>query len=273
MKRQIMIWIVIFALLLPFSVNAVAKHVSDQGDLLSESEEVLLESKAKALSEEYGIDVLILTKSSIFGKNTWDVADDFYYSGGLSGNGILLLISMEYRDWEIATYGTVAHRVSNAKTEDLFDQMASNLAQNDFYGAFDIYLDALDHTLFAAFWSEIPDVITPGIVSPGIEEPSFNTTSDDYTENNAMQLAASLGIGAVIAGIVLLVMRSNMNTARAQRGASNYLKSGSYLLRVQRDRYLYSNTTRVRINQNSGSGGGGSRGGGGGARGGSRGKF
>ena len=269
MKRKLMIWIIIIGLLLPFTVTAAAAHISDQGDLLTDSEEALLESKAIALSEEYGVDVLILTKSSLFGKNTWDVADDYYYSSGYSGNGILLLISMEYRDWEIATYGTVAYRVSNAETEELFEQMASYLARNDFYGAFDIYLDVLDHTLFTAFWSETPDVI-----SPGIKEPSFNTTSDEYTENHAMQLAVSFGIGAVIAGIVLLVMRSNMNTARAQRGASNYLKAGSYLLRVQRDRYLYSNTTRVRINQNSGSGGGGTRGGGGGgSRGGSRGKF
>ena len=265
MKRQLILWIVIIALLLPFPANAVSLCISDQGDLLTESEESILESKARTISEEYGIDILILTKSSLFGKNTWEVADDYYYSGSFSDNGILLLISMEFRDWEIATYGTVAHRVSDAQTEDLFDKMSGNLAGNDFYGAFDIYLDALDHILYTSLRNE-----SPGTVTPGSSAPSFNVTSDEYTENNAMQLLGSLGIGAVVAGIVLLIMRANMNTAKAQHGASNYLKAGSYLLRIQRDRYLYSNTTRVRINQNSGSGGGSRSGG---SRGGSRGKF
>ena len=88
-------------------------------------------------------------------------------------------------------------------------------------------------------------------------------------ENDALQLLVSLVIGAVVAGIVLSVMRSKMNTAKAQYGASNYLQEGSYHLNTQHDVYLYSNTTRVRRSQNSSSGGGS----GGGSRGGSRGKF
>ena len=63
MKRKLIIWIIIIGLLLPFTVTAAAAHISDQGDLLTDSEEALLESKAIALSEEYGVDVLILTKS------------------------------------------------------------------------------------------------------------------------------------------------------------------------------------------------------------------
>ena len=259
LKRSIYLLIVLSILLLSANALSATVCVTDRGDLLETEEEVFLETKANQIESEYGIDVLILTLESLNGQNTWDAADDFYYSGGYSGNGILLLISMEYRDWEIATYGLVADRISDSKTMQLFNEMADDLANNDFYSGFDTYLDALDRTL-ARYYADRSD-----------SSFEFDYTSEEYSENHAYQLLASLGIGALVAAIVLAVMRGKMNSARAQHGAAQYMQQGSYRLTTQRDVYLYSNTTRVRRSDNNSSGG--SRGGGGGSRGGSRGKF
>ena len=254
MKRWILLICVL--LLLPLPCFAAGSAVIDHGNLLTPYEEEILDSRASSIAQTYGIDVVILTLDSLNGKETWETADDHYYAGGYSGNGILLLISMEYRDWEIATYGLVADRISNARTRQLFDKMANDLSADLFYEGFSVYLDAVDETLESYYLTDSTD-------------GSFNFTSDIYEENDALQLLVSLVIGAVVAGIVLSVMRSKMNTAKAQYGASNYLQEGSYHLNTQHDVYLYSNTTRVRRSQNSSSGGGS----GGGSRGGSRGKF
>ena len=77
-----------------------------------------------------------------------------------------------------------------------------------------------------------------------------------------------LAVFLLIALIVLLILRHNLNSARAQVGARNYMVAGSYDLLRCHDFYLYSHTTRVRKAENSS---GGSRGGG--SRSGRSGKF
>ncbi len=64
----------------------------------------------------------------------------------------------------------------------------------------------------------------------------------------------AFGIGLLIAGIVLLIMRSKMKTARFQRNASSYLRPGSYRLTRNGNHYLYSTITRIPRPQNNSSG-------------------
>ena len=224
------------------AVHATTGSVRDDAGLLSSSQRSSLESRTDRIAEKYDIAVLILTVDSLNGSSTWRYADNYFNSGNFGPNGILLLISMEYRDWEIATYGSVSNMISDRQTEDLFNVMQSDLSAGNYYAAFGSYLSALEDRLSSA--------------------------EKTYGSNTALQILVSLGIGAVVALIVLLVMRGKMNTVRAQRSATNYMREGSYQLVGHRDLFLYSNTTRVRRAENNGSGGHG-----GGGRGGSRGKF
>ena len=81
--------------------------------------------------------------------------------------------------------------------------------------------------------------------------------------------------GAAIAAIVVLIMRSSMNTKRPQRSAGEYIDSSSYNLWRNQDIFLYSQVRKVRKQTQSSSGGGSSvhRSSGGRSHGGGHGRF
>lgn len=59
----------------------------------------------------------------------------------------------------------------------------------------------------------------------------------------------------IIAGSYLFTLIGQMNNVKQQNGAKNYMVDGSFQLQEKSDKFLYSNTTRVRIqNNNNGSG-------------------
>lgn len=81
-------------------------------------------------------------------------------------------------------------------------------------------------------------------------------------------------ISMFLSGLITWVFIAKLKNTKRQISAKGYIKENSFFLKNRRDSYLYSRTTKTRIqNNNSGSSRGGSRGGrrGGGHRGGHRG--
>ncbi len=233
MKRKLVLLTLCLLLVCALGTTAFAKmpKIVDNADLLTTSQIAALEERAQTLSDTYQIDVVIVTVDSLDGWSAVSYADNFYddyaYGVGEDRSGILFLLSMQEREWYIRTVGSAADLVSDGETEDLFDSIAEYLADDEYYAAFDKYVENLPAYLKASLW----DTIGPIVIS--------------------------IGIGAVVAVIVLYVMRKQMNTATKQRNASSYLLSGSFDLRRRQDIFLYSNVSRVRRQQSSGGNGGG----------------
>lgn len=215
-----------------FATVAVDAPVTDGADLLTPEEEAELCDTAQRIYREYGIWMAIVTTDSLGGKTAERYADDFYDDRYYPQypDGILLLISMEKREWAISTCGDGILLMSDGELDRLFSEMSDELAENRFYEAFVVYFDAL-----------------PRYLNGGVES---ETDFGDYIRI----LLVSLGVGAAVGGITLLGMRSQMNTAKAQTGAGNYLVNGSYQLKVHHDIFLYSRVTRTRKPQNNGGG-------------------
>lgn len=238
-------------------VQAASHKVVDEADLLSASEEIMLEERIQALVSAYQMDIVIVTVDDLNGKSSQAYADDYYddhsYGVGEDDSGILLLIAMDTREWYISTCGKARMAISDSDTYDIFNSISSDLANNDFYYAFDGYLEELD--FYFGYYQDHPEEFSE---------------SGIWFALTFGKIAVSLLIGAVVAGIVLLVLIRNMNTARAQSNAGDYLTEGSYKLHVQRDLFLYSNVSKRRKPENNSSGhsggssGGGRHGGGGG---------
>ncbi len=66
-----------------------------------------------------------------------------------------------------------------------------------------------------------------------------------------MNYLISFLIALVIAGIIMFFLYRSMSTVRKQKGADSYADDGSFSLSESRDVYLYSRTTRTRINTNN----------------------
>ncbi len=250
MKR----WILLFLLLAALIIHASASRalIRDTADLLSESEEAKLTELAQNILDAYDTDITVLTVASLDGQSPEAFAGTYFDAAdmGLGGtnSGVLILVSMEYRDWYILTNGDACERLSRSELDDMEDAMLSSLSQGEYYDAFAGALTALEHAL----------------------------STDQDGLGLPVCLLIGLGSGALIAAVVLYVMRRKMNTVRAQRGARSYMADGSYDLYRCRDLFLYSHITKIRRQQSSSSGGrnrSGDRNRSGGSRGGRGGKF
>ena len=247
--------IVLVLLLLTTSVSAAGGYpkIVDDAGLITDSAESSLSVQAERISDTYGVDVVIVTVYSLDGESAQDYADDYFdYNGygiGADYSGILLLISMEYREWAISTCGECIRYFSDWELDQLFDSMSYDLSNGRYEDAFSTYLDELDASL------------------------ASETSGDSGGSTSIVQkVLISLLIGAIVAGIALGIMRSNMNTAKRQRNAGSYLVDGSFHMYRQLDIFLYSRTSRTRKEQQS-SGGSVHRGSSGRSHGGRSGRF
>ena len=238
-------------------VSARAAKIVDDAGLLAEKEESALDERARELAEKYDIDVVIVTLQTLNEKNCEAYADDYYdengYGIGSDYSGVLLLLSMEYRDWAISTTGKAISALPDSSIQSVFSDISPFLSENAYYLAFNRYMDALE-ACFEAYVSGVP-----------IEESTYNSGEVGVTEETPIRLkqyAKRIGfaflIGIVAALVSLLIMRSKMNTVKPQTGAQSYIKSGTYSLEKQQDIFLYSQVRKVRRSETTASSGSGS---------------
>ena len=270
MKKLISI-LLVFLLLASLCVCAAADSsviplVVDNAGVLYSDEITILTEKAQSLQDTYDMDVVILVVTDLDGKSAQDYADDYYdYNGygiGDDYSGMLLLIATESRDWWISTCGEAIYVLTDYGIESIFSDFAGYLSVNDYYHAFETYLDCLPE-YFDAYYSGDPidgysgNYSDPGSYSPG-DADDIIYYEDDSTV--LLGIISSVFVGCVVSGIAVLIMSGRMNTKLPQNSARNYLNQSSYQLHGHSDMFLYSNVTKVRreSSSSSGSGGGGS---------------
>lgn len=229
MKRIISLVLILLLLSIPVLATS-APVIVDDAQLLSESEAATLSGVADQLAASYNIDVVIVTTNSLGGKTATKYADDFYDYNGYGEDGILLLLSMEDRDWAISTSGRAIGIFSDRDLDNIFARISGDLANDDYYAAFSRYLKEIQDHLYA-YENGVPVTVKDVLV----------------------KLLVALLIGAAAGGITIGVMRSKMNTSRRQADATVYLVDESYNLYRSSDLYLYSTTTRSKKQTNNSS--------------------
>lgn len=272
MRKKWIAFLLVSLMLLSCSATVFARdnRIVDEADLLTGSEEAELSEKAAALADTYQIDVVILTIDSLDGAYVESYADDYYdshdYGYGSDYSGVLFLLAMDTRDWAISTTGDGIYALTDYGIESLFEKVAPYLADDDYYSAFDRYLDELEWYFDAYAQGEAIDGYTydyhgPGTYEPGTREDVVYSEKPLTAGKILFRLAVSLILGAVAGGVVLLILRRGMNTARAAKGADSYMAGGSFRLTHRQNILLQSHVSRTSRSENNGSGG--HRGGGG----------
>ena len=245
MKRIILLClslILIFTACL--SVSAVSAQstarVYDDAGLLTDDEIFALEAKLGKTSEEYGCEVIVATAYN-FHKDAMYHAEDklnehFALTTNSEKSGICLLVSMTERKHGIYTLGKASEKIfKDSALDELEETIKPYLSSGEIYNAFDAFSDKCDETI-----------------------EYYNTI-----KFKPMWIVISLGMGIVIAFIVVLIMKSQLKSVRYQPAANNYLKAGSLNITESRDISLYSTVIRTekpKANTSSSSGGGGGSG-------------
>ncbi len=220
-------------------------NVTDAAGLLSDAQRQELNNRAVSLSSQYGIQVMIVTVPSIGSYFVEDfteaVFDKYNLGAGSDRSCIMLLLSMEDRDYDIFAHGYGNYVFTDYGKEKLADKFLPKLGNDDWYGGFDAYLDGCDEFLALAAQGEPVDV------------------NSGYGRMGAgPKTVICLIVAFFPALIAALVMKGKMKTVRAQQGAMEYVGDEGLELRLKEDRFLHRSVSRVRkesSNRGSRSGG------------------
>ena len=208
------------------------ERVVDMAELLSDSDKTALLSKLDEISERQKLDIVVLTVNTLDGKTPRDYADDFYdyngYGFGENKDGILLLVSMEDRDWWISTTGYGITALTDAGIEYISKKFLSDLSDGDYAQAFTTYAELCDQFITQAKTGESYD-------TGNMPKEPFNV---------AWNILVAFVIGLVVAVIVTSIMKKQLKTVQLKSEANNYVKANSMILTENRDLFLYNQVSR-----------------------------
>lgn len=244
-------------LIFPLNLWSLQSLVKDDCGLLSNTELSELQGRTSQISSDYNCGVYIYVV-----KNMDDFAYDYeVYNDafgieafaqyvffnelkgtGSSGDGILLVMSMKERDYDIMAHGSLGNYAFTDYGKDkLADSFLSYFADGEWYKGFSAYLNKVDRFLQAAAEGNPVD-----IGSGRIKE-----------HNLPLSIAAGLIFGMIVALISCLTMKSGMKSVHLARIASNFITDNGVNIAIQKDMFTHNTVVRTPLQTSSGSGGGG----------------
>lgn len=249
MKRRISVLLLLALLLTLLVIPARAAelgYVTDAAALLSYEEWRELEALCGSISDQYDCGVHIVTVDDFteYGSgDVFEVTSGIYHGYGLGKgpdrNGLILLLSMEERDFALFVFGSRAEDAFNAYgQEQLEGQFLPYFGENDWYGGFRAYADTCGEYLALA------------------------AAGEPVRESAGPLIAVAIGVSFLIALLVVSILKMGMKNVRTQSQACAYQAGGLNLTR-RHDQYTHTTQTRRKIESGSGAsharvGGGGS---------------
>ena len=217
MKKKLLSFILAFLLCVSLIPAALADSdksiVYDREGLFDEFDTEIISGKLAELNRIYGVDVAVVTASSLDGKTAEEYADDFYDENeigqGENKDGILLLISESERVWAISTSGSCIDAFTDSDLDYIAENLLDYLSDEDWSGA----------------------------------AISFADDDYDYTPSvmyfNQVWLIGALIVGLIVALIVTLSMKRGMKSVSMKSSAADYLRAGSFTPGRREDLFLY----------------------------------
>lgn len=244
MKKKISVLLLVLVLIATCHVTALSAlaadddaladelcRVVDTAQLLSDSEREALASRLNEISLRQNMDVVVATTDTTDGCSVAEYADRLYdeygFGCGEQRDGLLLLISMEERDWYISTCGYGITAFTDAGIEYIGKQIRSDLSAGSYAAAFQSYAELCDDFITQAKSG------TP-----------YNKSNLPREPLSLVWIPIAAVVGFVIAKIIVGNMKGKLKTVRKQAAANSYVKDGSMSITDSRDLFLYHTVTR-----------------------------
>ena len=245
-KRIAAIWLTFlltFLMVIPASASErILPRLVDGADLLSDSEEAELLAVLDEISSRQQLDVVVVTAESTDGKTPMEYADDFYdyngYGFGTERDGVLLLISVEERDWWISTSGYGITAFTDAGMNYMSEKFLSPLSDGNYAKAFRTYVELCD------------DFVTQA--RTGNPYDGGNLPKEPLSP---LVFPVSLGIGFMISYIMGSKKKSSLKSVVKKAEAMEYEVPGSFVLEDGSDEFINKTVTyRVIVEKKEDSG-------------------
>ena len=240
---SILLPLLLIAALLTVPASALeTDYVIDMAEVLTDSEVEILTSAAADISAAYGVDVYIATIDDMRDYGFYDIeecAEVFYEEMFGRTTGIMLILSLAERDYDIDAFGDYAHYAfTDYGKTTISDAFLDNFRQNDWYGGFFDYLARCEEMLALA------DAGTPVDVPPPAR----------FTAAGAIVSAL---LGLLGAWGVCGLFKRQLKSAVIATDANAYARPDETMITYRDDRFTHITTSRRRIERDSGGGRGG----------------
>ena len=198
------------------------ERLKDEAGLLSDDEADSLLAQLDEISERQNCDVIVVTVASLDGKTAESYADDYFdfngYGLGQDRDGILLLLSMEDRDWAISTHGFAITAFTDAGQNYMTDHFLSYISDGEYAQGFQKYAELCDQFLTQAKEGEPYD-------------------TDNLPKGSVafVWLPIDIVIGCIIAFFRAQGKKKRLKTVRKKVSARDYIVQGSLKARTNRE--------------------------------------
>ncbi|MBQ2726317.1 MAG: TPM domain-containing protein [Clostridia bacterium] len=237
----------------------------DDAGLLSSYEASELNAVLDEISLRQEMSVAVITVDELpDGYSSQSYADDIFdyygYGYGTSDDGILLLLSMEERDWAVTTYGYGITAFPDGIIDLIMNDSLYYISDGDYFGGFSCFAQLCDEYITKAKNGYMGDDTYVGY------DPFFGTGDGYYSSDDSMAiiggadgpttvtvsgsnpfaLPVSLIVGFLFSGLIVGVWKNELRTVNMKSGASDYAKRDSINITLSRDLFLYRTVNRTR---------------------------
>ena len=233
--KRIFSYVILVLLLMFMFLPAYAAFdnpsIVDGAGYLMQSELSELSEKLNSVRDKYDFEVAIYTECDMTSHSAEASADDIYdyqgYGAGEGDDGIMLYICSETNEYHFTTHGKGLEYFNSNGLAYLESKVVPYLSENDYYEAFEEYIETTDELLKMA------------------------KDGKPYNEKQySMKYLFGVIIVCLIAPLLIafLMMRKKlkkMKTAVENDYAANYIKPGSMRIDTSRDLFLYSRITKT----------------------------
>lgn len=226
----------------------IMPRLVDGADILTDSEEAELLQNLDTVSEKHSFDVVIVTVETLNGSGMTiaEFADDLYdynnFGFGDKGDGILLLVDMDGREWFISTSGYGMTAFNDDGWQYIGKQIEPILGDGNYYRAFETFIVLCDDFLVQAENGE-----------------AYTNSTLPREKLSLMWIPGSILIGMGISFLIMLGFRSQLKTVRRKSAAQDYQVPDSMHITHQSEMFLYQHVSRTPKQTQSSSKGGGVR--------------
>jgi uncharacterized protein len=196
----------------------------DEADLLTDSEEEALVQKLEEVSHATKAQIVVVTLASMDGGNIDEFIDYLYdtmgFGYGENHDGVLLLVSMDPREYRILSNGYAGTAIGPDQIDTLCDIVQPYLTKGTYA------------TAFTYFANESEDFL------------AYYLAGSPFNAGRSFMISLVIGI---IAGLITaFVMKGQLKSVRKQDSARVYVKKGSMRLTYAQDIFLYRNVERTK---------------------------
>lgn len=237
-----------------FSVNTAfaesTKKLTDDADIILDSQEDTIEYNLKKCTLETGWDTIIYTNNNnVSSYDMEDYCNDYFdnhdYGCGEEKSGVFLTIDMGSREMYIITKGEAMYYFDDSRIDDTLDNVQYELANSDYQGACNAFIEAVE------YYHYIGENTDSDATYKNIEIVENLTIFDRIAKGVFYAFAFAVTVGIFAVGISFVIRYKYSQNGKGE----NYdlARNSSLNLTERYDKFLYKNVTSTSVSSSSSS--------------------